>query len=411
MMKLCLAAAVIVASASAQKLPTPPPPPPYDGNYPPPPPRPTQDACTSDAQCPLPCPMGQSGACRPQWGAGRTCQCVSQGMPPPPPDGNYPPPPPMHPVDPIMPPAPPMHPIDPLPAPGGTSRCWTSTDGKSTQYTNGYPGSGWTLGCAPAPPPAPMPAPMPMPMPMPPPPPGNYPNHDAPSAADGARCGGFMEATTLSPRCMCGDSACAWATGGWTCNCPNVAPAPAPARVDQQACLSCVSMSFYYGENGLCRPSTGDFPMDGFRMCHDYGRGRTVECCASLAAPAPPPPPPMDGNYPRPPAPAPAPATMCPAGTMLSPGGRDCISCPAGMYQGMMGQTTCLPCAPGTFNAFTGSTVCTMCPSGRFSMMTGTTDCTMCPMDTFSLPGQMTCTACAQGETAPVGSSACMKGH
>ena len=150
MMKLCLAAAVIVASASAQKLPTPPPPPPYDGNYPPPPPRPTQDACTSDAQCPLPCPMGQSGACRPQWGAGRTCQCVSQGMPPPPPDGNYPPPPPMHPVDPIMPPAPPMHPIDPLPAPGGTSRCWTSTDGKSTQYTNGYPGSGWTLGCAPA---------------------------------------------------------------------------------------------------------------------------------------------------------------------------------------------------------------------------------------------------------------------
>ncbi len=235
-----------------------------------------------------------------------------------------------------------------------------------------------------------------------------------------------MEATTLSPRCMCGDSACTWGQAGWACHCAAPSPTPAPASpVSQQACLSCTAMSMYYGENGLCRPSASDFPADG-RMCHDYGRGRTVECCASLSMPPPPPPydgnypppPPYDGNYPPPPPtdgnyppPPPAPAQMCPAGTMLSAAGGDCVTCPAGMYQGMMGQDSCLPCQPGTFNAYTGSTACTMCPAGRYSNLMGATSCMMCAANTYSLPGSMVCNACAPDMTAPVGSSACQKGH
>lgn len=221
MMTMCLAAAMVL-SASAQKLT--PPPPPYDGNYPPPPPMPSRDACTSDSQCPLPCPMGQSGVCGTNPATGtRMCRCQSAHAPP---------------MPPLPPPLPP--PMPPTPALGGTSRCWTSQDGKTTTYTNGFPGQGWTLGCAPTP--------------APPPPPGAYPNNDAPTAANGARCGGFMEATTLSPRCMCGDSACSWGNAGWTCNCPDAPPAPSPggsaSSVNHQACLSCTSMGMYYGENG-----------------------------------------------------------------------------------------------------------------------------------------------------------------
>ena len=203
---------------------------------------PAHDACTAASQCPLPCPMGQTGQCLMLASMGiRTCQCAraAGGLTPP-----------THPTDPIRP-------IDPIRPSGGTSRCWTSSDGKTTQNTNGYPGAGWTLGCAPAmPPPAP-PA-------YPPPPPGNYPNSDAPTAANGARCGGFMEASTLSPRCICGDDACQWATGGWACSCRATAPAPptpGPA-VSQQSCLSCVAMGMYFGENGLCRPATSDFAAD-----------------------------------------------------------------------------------------------------------------------------------------------------
>ena len=63
-----------------------------------------------------------------------------------------------------------------------------------------------------------------------------------------------MEATTLSPRCMCGDSACSWGNAGWTCNCPDAPPVPTPGgsanSVNHQACLSCTSMGMYYGENG-----------------------------------------------------------------------------------------------------------------------------------------------------------------
>jgi hypothetical protein len=236
-----------------------------------------------------------------------------------------------------------------------------------------------------------------------------------------------MEATTISPRCVCGDSACTWGQNGWACHCAAPSPTPAPVSpVSQQACLSCTAMGMYYGEDGMCRPSTSDFPMDGFRICHDYGRGRTVECCASLSMPSPPPsiggpgrvppPPPYDGNYPPPPPdayyplPPPPPARMCPAGTMSSPNG-GCIDCPAGMYQGMIAQASCMPCQPGTFNAMAGSTACTMCPAGRYSDVMGAASCNMCPADTYSLPGSTMCNACAAGMTAPVGSSVCMKGH
>lgn len=396
-MLLCLGAAMVLSASAQTTGPKPmPPAPPPDWNYPPPPPLPT-DRCTSDAQCPLPCPMGQSGVCASTQTGVRMCRCQAARPPS---------------VPPTMSPAPP-------PAPGSVSRCWTSVlDGKTTQYTHGYPGADWTLGCAPPPPP---------PSAYPPPPPGAYPNHDAPTAADGARCGGFMEASTLSPRCMCGDSACVWAQAGWTCNCPDAPPTPAPpSSVNQQACLSCTAMGMYYGENGMCRPSTTDFPMDAFRICHDYGRGRTVECCASLSQPPPPPPmdgnypppppiyypppPPMDGNYPPPPPLPPPPAPACPAGTMSSPGG-GCVDCPVGMYQGMMGAYSCMPCMPGTFNAMVGATVCTMCPAGRYSAVAGATSCTLCAADFYSVAGAMACDACPAGMTAPVGSSTCMKGH
>ena len=254
-----------------------PPPPPADGNYPPPPPMPMHDACPSDSFCaPLSCPSGQAGYCRFNQAVGiRTCMCdaAEAGI------SNLEPPISIAPAPPAL---------------GGQSRCWTNdADPSRTMHTAGFPGRGWTLGCAPAPPP-PLPA-------------------AGTGAANGARCGGFMEGNTLSPRCACGDGACTWSGRGWACACPPapVPPAPAPSNPLQALCASaklpalsrhgfaqrltpalfrsagmaCVEAGKYYTQDGQCVSDTSRMPSDSFRMCHDYGRGRTVECCQSLALP------------------------------------------------------------------------------------------------------------------------------
>ena len=86
-------------------------------------------------------------------------------------------------------------------------------------------------GPPPPPPLGPPPPPLGPPLPPfgPPPPPGAYPNTDTPTASNGDLCGGFMEATTISPRCICGDSACkytdhAGGSSGWTCECHDISP-------------------------------------------------------------------------------------------------------------------------------------------------------------------------------------------
>ena len=49
--------------------------------------------------------------------------------------------------------------------------------------------------------------------------------------------------------------------------------------------MACVEAGKYYTQDGQCVSDTSRMPSDSFRMCHDYGRGRTVECCQSLALP------------------------------------------------------------------------------------------------------------------------------
>ena len=75
-------------------------------------------------------------------------------------------------------------------------------------------------------------------------------------------------------------------SGQCACEQPSRTSTPGAGNVVQkassQACLSCVDMGWYYGQNGLCRSDASSFPTDDFGVCHDYGRGRSVQCCNAL---------------------------------------------------------------------------------------------------------------------------------
>lgn len=120
----------------------------------------------------------------------------------------------------------------------------------------------------PTPPPAPMPpAPAPWPpAPTPAPMPAGECSRDSQCHLP---CPQGLPNKCISGRCTCEQTSTASST-----------PAPVQ-KASTQACLSCVDMGWYYGENGLCRSDFSSFPMDGFAVCHDYGRGRAVECCNS----------------------------------------------------------------------------------------------------------------------------------
>ncbi len=184
-----------------------------------------------------------------------------------------------------MPPAPAPWPPAPTPAPMPAGEC--SRDNQChLPCPQGLPNKciSGRCTCEQTPTPAPMPPapapwpPAPTPAPMPPTP-APWPPAPTPAPMPAGECSRDSQChlpcpqglpnKCISGRCTCEQTSTASST-----------PAPVQ-KASTQACLSCVDMGWYYGENGLCRSDFSSFPMDGFAVCHDYGRGRAVECCNS----------------------------------------------------------------------------------------------------------------------------------
>eukprot|EP00937_MAST-01D_sp_MAST-1D-sp2_P003447 g3447.t1 len=119
-------------------------------------------------------------------------------------------------------------------------------------------------------------------------------------------------------------------------------------------------------------------------------------------------------------------ASCCGPGLIYQ--GGTCLSCSAGEYQDLSGQTSCKECPRGQFQTDEGKTFCNNCPSGRhggasgsgteenclacgsgrFLASVGGTECPACPAATYQpSTGQAACLGCQPGSWSDVAATAC----
>ena len=90
--------------------------------------------------------------------------------------------------------------------------------------------------------------------------------------------------------------------------------------------------------------------------------------------------------------------TACPLGTYLPSSLDTCLSCIAGTYAPLTGQTACTLCASGSFTNAPSATACTLCSAGQYQPSTNSTGCLDCPSGSYGgADGLPACTLCAMG--------------
>lgn len=98
---------------------------------------------------------------------------------------------------------------------------------------------------------------------------------------------------------------------------------------------------------------------------------------------------------PPPPAPASPGCAQCPVGRYATAGAPRCEPCPAGFFQGLIGQSSCTRCPAGAFSGVAASR-CTLCNPNQYSSA-GAVVCMNCPVGRVSDTGAAVCTPCRPG--------------
>jgi len=89
-------------------------------------------------------------------------------------------------------------------------------------------------------------------------------------------------------------------------------------------------------------------------------------------------------------------AIVCATGTYLT--GSSCVSCAAGQYQPLTGQTACDSCPAGQYSAAAGAEACWSCPAGNYAAAARATACTSCASGYYSAGAASACSAsCSTG--------------
>jgi len=114
---------------------------------------------------------------------------------------------------------------------------------------------------------------------------------------------------------------------------------------------------------------------------------------------------------------------MCPAGWWSSSGASQCSACPVGTFypsEGAASAEQCIRCPPGTFGPLVNATSpldCARCPAGSWSDATGASSnatCVACPARHIAASaGMSACVSCGPGEFAASSTrcGACAAGH
>jgi hypothetical protein len=103
----------------------------------------------------------------------------------------------------------------------------------------------------------------------------------------------------------------------------------------------------------------------------------------------------------------------CLLGTYAEAGQAMCTACPIGSYGiNTTSVNDCLSCPSGTYNNLLGQINCTNCPSGTFSNITNSNNsnsCIKCPPGSYSNEGSNLCTLCPPGTSSIIdGANSCI---